>query len=275
MRVRLVIRMRLKDNVSSPCSIEKLVRAPFLIHYALNNDERATHSRFPLTNAMWRVRVRLTLMLAAAANATATPAPARYHWFPKVTLGVPFATPRTRRASQVIEWFSCLPTVAGWRMILGAGSGGEKMVRRMSATLIKLASSHRLSPVDGFAKRIAGGAERQKSRRHRADTCAPLSRQVSARFRRTAGRTHHFPPAPLHCTSISAVAGAARTYISVPFVPTAANCRDRQRQRCAQRFQRPRCSAYRPRPAIWPRDFVRPRHRNYGARLRLSPRTRQ
>jgi hypothetical protein len=97
-------------KVSSRCSIDKFVRAPFLIHYALNNDERATHSRFPLTNAMWRVRGRLTLMLAAA-NATATPAPARHHWFPNVTLGVPFATPRTRRASQVIEWFSCFPAV--------------------------------------------------------------------------------------------------------------------------------------------------------------------
>ena len=128
--------MHRKCKVSSRCSIDKLVRAPFLIHYALNNDERATHSRFPLTNAMWRVRGRLTLMLAAAANATATPAPARHLWFTNVTLGVPFATPRTRRASQVIEWFSCLPTVAGWRMILGAGSGGEKMVKRLSATLI-------------------------------------------------------------------------------------------------------------------------------------------
>jgi len=64
-------------------------------------------------------------------------------------------------------------------------------------------------------------------------------------------------------------------YISVPFVPTAANCRDRQRQRCAQRFQRPRCSAYRPRPAIWPRDFVRQENQHYGARLRLSPKTKQ
>ena len=72
---------------------------------------------------------------------------------------------------------------------------------------------------------------------------------------------------PFHCN----FAG----YISVPFVPTAANCRDRQRQRCAQRFQRPRCSAYRPRPAIWPRDFVRPRNQHYGARLRLSPKTKQ
>lgn len=85
---------------------------------------------------MWRVRGRLTLMLAGAANAAPTPAPARHLWFTNVTLGVPFATSRTRRASQVIERFSCLPTVAGWRMILGAMSGGEKMVKRMSATLI-------------------------------------------------------------------------------------------------------------------------------------------
>jgi len=91
-------------------------------------------------------------MLAAAANATATPAPARHLWFTNVTLGVPFATSRTRRASQVIERFACHPTVAGWRMVLGAMSGGEKMVKRMSATLIKLASSHRLSPVDGWGK---------------------------------------------------------------------------------------------------------------------------
>ena len=57
---------------------------------------------------------------------------------------------------------------------------------------------------------------RTNARRHRADACARSSRQVSARFRRTAGRTHHFPPAPLHFTAFSAVASAARTYISVP-----------------------------------------------------------
>ena len=69
MRMRFEIRAPTKDNVSSPCSIDKLVRAPFLFHYALNNDERATHSRFPLTNAMWRVRGRLTLMPVQPANA--------------------------------------------------------------------------------------------------------------------------------------------------------------------------------------------------------------
>ena len=124
----------------------------------------------------------------------------------------------------------------------------------VAAVRVQLSRHHRLVAPLNHHGGVAGIA-----RRHRADACARSSRQVSARFRRTAGRTHHFPPAPHHCTAISAVAGAARTYISVPFVPTAANCRDRQRQQCAQRIQRPRCSAYRPRPAIWPRDFVRPK----------------
>ena len=65
MRMLAEIRMRFsKSKVSSRCSTDKFVRASFLFHYALNNDERANQSRFPLTNAMWRVRGRLTLMLA-------------------------------------------------------------------------------------------------------------------------------------------------------------------------------------------------------------------
>ena len=86
--------------------------------------------------------------------------------------------------------------------------------------------------------------------------CSPAwltPRQVSARFRRIAGRTRHFAPAPF------AAASASDSGL-LPLIPTAANCRDRQRQRCPQRFQRPR-------------DFVRPRHQHYGARLRLSPKT--
>lgn len=45
-------------------------------------------------------------------------------------------------------------------------------------------------------------------------------------FARTAGRTHHFPPAPLHSVPSSQAA------IPLHCVPTVANCRDRQRQRC-------------------------------------------
>jgi hypothetical protein len=96
MRMLFVIRAPSKDKVSSRCSTDKLVRAPFLIHYALNNDERATHSRFPLTNVMWRVRGRLTLMLAAAANATATPAPARHLWLVRTSLSACLSLPRAR-----------------------------------------------------------------------------------------------------------------------------------------------------------------------------------
>jgi len=99
------------------------------------------------------------------------------------------------------------------------------MVKRMSATLIKLASSHRLSPVDGW-KKMACQARISSLRSSQGRTLAithgrllvsasqtPVVteptlalralRQASARFRRTAGRTHHFPPASLHFTSIS------------------------------------------------------------------------
>ena len=66
---------------------------------------------------------------------------------------------------------------------------------------------------------------------------------------RTAGRTRHFAPAPLHFTPASVVASAARTSASVPFrsvgrkpsrpAKTAARPSD-------SGIQRPRCSAYRP-----------------------------
>ncbi len=111
MRKFFAIRAHSKDKVGSRCSKINEFALRSLTHYALNNDERATHSRSPFTNASWRVRGRLTLMLAAAANATATPAPARHLWFTNATLGVPFATSRTQRTSQVIERFSCLPTI--------------------------------------------------------------------------------------------------------------------------------------------------------------------
>ena len=39
--------------------------------------------------------------------------------------------------------------------------------------------------------------------RHQAAACAPLSRQVAARFRRTAGRTHRFASAPFAAASTS------------------------------------------------------------------------
>jgi len=71
----------------------------------------------------------------------------------------------------------------------------------VAAVRVQLSHRHRLgaavTPLSHSRRR------RRNSRRHRADACARSSRQVSARFRRTAGRTHHFPPAPLHFTAIS------------------------------------------------------------------------
>jgi hypothetical protein len=105
-----VIRMRSGGRVQTPKLVRdaqeiNLFALRSLTHYALNNDERATHSRFPLTNVMWRVRVRLTLMLAAAANATATPAPARHLWFTNVF---------SRRA---FRYPAHAAGVAGYRMV--------------------------------------------------------------------------------------------------------------------------------------------------------------
>ena len=69
-----------------------MVRATFLNHYALNNDERANHSRFPFTDDIWRVRVCLTLMPGQSANADCRRAPGRHLGFTDVIPGGPFAT---------------------------------------------------------------------------------------------------------------------------------------------------------------------------------------
>ena len=70
-----------------------------------------------------------------------------------------------------------LSSRSGCRMILGAGSGGKTSSLRSSL---------------GKSKR-PGVTEPTLAR----------SRQASAQFRRTAGRTHQFAPAPLHFTAIS------------------------------------------------------------------------
>jgi hypothetical protein len=116
MRMILVIRMRSKGNLSSRCSTECLFAFRSLTHYVFNNNTNAPGgppqgARFPFTNDMGRVRGRLTLMPGQSANADCRRAPGRHPRYSNVPLGGPFATPRTRRTSQVIERFSCIPTV--------------------------------------------------------------------------------------------------------------------------------------------------------------------
>ena len=175
----------------------------------------------------------------------------------------------TTVASRCQSGFGLL--AASHRSFVRTCRGGSRSCSAISPSLVGC-GGHTVEP---------SRRRRRNSRRHRADTCARSSRQVSARFRRTAGRTYQFASAPLHCIS------ATQAPLPLHCVPTAANCRDRQRQRCAQRCQRPRCSAYRPGQKYGrettsgqdvsnsPRCFARARHQHYGARLRLSPRTRQ
>jgi len=145
--------------------------------------------------------------------------------------------------------------------------------------------------------------KRKQTGAHRADTCARASRQVSALFGPRPCRTHQFAASPFR--SIAVIAGAAGTSIPLPSEVAKAdetvkagsgraqiaNGKDLVAALLARlepslhfRFSptalggqrenkiRPRCCAYRPRPAIWPRDFVRPRHQQYGARRCLRRR---
>jgi hypothetical protein len=119
-----------------------------------------------------------------------------------VSHGGPFATPRTRRASQVIESFSCHPTVTGWRMVLGAGSGGDttsslRSSRGRTRTAFAVAfSNFRFQHFPG------GFTERTLALRS-PDAAASLvahrltSRQVSALF-----RPHRWPDSSFCARSI-------------------------------------------------------------------------
>jgi len=78
----------------------------------------AHHSRFPLTNVMWRVRGRLTLMLAVAANAPYA-STARHLWFTNVTSAC-LSLPAHAAGVAGVDVFRAIQR-AGWRMVLGAG----------------------------------------------------------------------------------------------------------------------------------------------------------
>ena len=88
-------------------------------------------------------------------------------------------------------------------------------------------------------------------------------RHGSARAREL---TRQFATAALHFTSSS------QAPFPFHFVPTVANYRDSQKFRARPKLKDSRGREAPPigRSAIWPRDFVRPGHQQYGARLRLS-----
>ena len=157
---------------------------------------------------------------------------------------------------------------------MSVGSGGSRglphfttVASRCQSGFGLLAASHR-----SFVRSCRGGSRSfsaispspagrgvEPSQRRRRNCPASPSRRLRSFLAPSIGTLppHRWPDSSI-CIRSTPFHFNFAGYISVPFVPTAANCRDRQRQRCAQRCQRPRCSAYRPRPAIWPRGFARP-----------------
>ena len=118
---------------------------------------------------------------------------------------MPFATPRTRRTSQVIERFQGFPR-AQLCHGFGAGSGGGNSSLRDSTGKSKAA------------------------RRHRADTCTPLSRQASARF-----RPRPMTDSPFFARSIRCRTPLHRLRGMLSLIPTVANQRDSQKTSGASR----------------------------------------
>ena len=159
-------------------------------------------------------------MLAGAADAAPTPAPARHLWFANVTLGVPFATPRTRRASSVLEWFSCFPAVQlchGFRR-------GVRRGKNLVASLLA-GANRRCTSGSPFWFRQDGSLQRR--RRHRADTCASCLAPSIGTL-----PPHRWPDSSICIRSIPCRTPLHRLRGMLSLIPTAANCRDRQRQRC-------------------------------------------
>jgi hypothetical protein len=115
--MRSTIRARSKNKVGSLRSMKQWFAFRSLTHYALKQYERATHSRFPFTNVMGRVRECLTLMPGQSANADCRRAPGRHLWFTDVILGGPFAT--RAHASNVAgnRMVFVHSNRSGWRMI--------------------------------------------------------------------------------------------------------------------------------------------------------------
>ncbi len=247
-------------------------------------------------------------MRGQSANADCRRAPGRHLGFTDVTLGGPFATARTRRTSQVVGCWSCISTVQ-----VGGALSALSGIETSSLSLLAWANRRDASGSPFWFRRPRGFATAGDTEVSRpglqlgraGDASSPASqsghlrepslaltrpwspigfgsRQVTVLYRCGEGRTFRtvppaplaglvsFPPAPFAAAlSFADFAGCSRSFRRSQ---TAETGTDSGAPKPA-RQHRPRCSAYRPRPAIWPRGFARPRHQQYGARLRLSPRT--
>ena len=95
---------------------------------------------------------------------------------------------------------------------------------------------------DGWTMLRRYRSSKQKTHCHRADTCASCLAPSIGTL-----PPHRWPDSSICIRSIRCRTPLHRLRGMRSLIPTAADCRDRHRQRCAQRNQRPRCSAYRPR----------------------------
>ena len=136
-------------------------------------------------------------------------------------------------------------------MALGAGSGGKQARRYRSSP----GRTGALLPVRHFG---LGKREDIKPPRVTAPILAlvPLARGAATAKYRPASAAPlaglvSFVPASFRSVALPQAASPLRS------IPTVTNCPDRHGQRGTP--PRPRGSAYRPGPAIWPRDFVRPK----------------
>ena len=175
----------------------------------------------------------------------------------------------TTVASRCQSGFGLL--AASHRSFVRSCRGGSRSCSAISPSLVGC-GGHAVEP---------SRRRRRNSRRHRADACARSSRQVSARFRRTAGRTHQFASAPLHFTAISQATFPFHSFRRPQTAETVKDsgapkdARGRDAPHIGQDRQYGRATSSGQEISNSPRCFARARHRHYGARLRLSPRTWQ
>ena len=211
-------------------------------------------------------------MPGQSANADCRRAPGRHLWFTDVIPGGPFAT--RAHASGVADnrMVFVHSNRSGWRMIDARvrhewNSQARPGCRR---EMVRFAQNIKLQQMAN--RRCTSGSPVWISAfshwLHRADTCT--SCQASARFRPRTRLTRQL------CTRSTPFHFNFADYISVPLRSDGRKlARQSGHKSCAPEDSKGRDAPHVGQVAIWPRDFVRPRHQQYGARLRLSPKARQ